>query len=47
MEFDSYIIPREELVNGIFRFLEVDNRVVVPCSVVVRFVVGSADVLHS
>merc|ERR1711962_1671806 len=47
LEFDSYIVPRGELEEGIFRLLEVDNRTVLPTHTQVRVLVSSADVLHS
>jgi heme/copper-type cytochrome/quinol oxidase subunit 2 len=36
-----------ELEIGEFRLLEVDNKLVIPEQVVVRFLVTSTDVLHS
>ena len=45
--FDSYMIPEDELEPSQLRLLEVDNRVVVPVNTHVRFIVTSADVLHS
>lgn len=45
--FDSYMIPEDELIQGQFRLLEVDNRVVVPVDTHVRVITTSADVLHS
>jgi cytochrome c oxidase subunit 2 len=47
IEFDSYMIPEEELQVGDFRLLEVDNHVVVPVDTHVRVIVTAADVLHS
>lgn len=47
IEFDSYIIPTNELRVGDFRLLEVDHRVVLPFNVNVRVLVRSADVIHS
>ena len=47
LEFDSYIIPSNELEENIFRLLDVDNRTVVPIHVQVRMLISSADVLHS
>lgn len=44
--FDSYRVPEEDLVEGTFRLLEVDNRRVLPVDTHVRLVVTSADVLH-
>lgn len=45
--FDSYMVPEDELSEGQFRLLEVDNRVVVPVNTHVRVITTSADVLHS
>lgn len=45
--FDSYISPSERLAPGEFRLLEVDNRIVVPCEILTKFLITSADVLHS
>lgn len=45
--FDSYMVPTDELEEGQFRLLEVDNKVVVPANTHVRVLVTSADVLHS
>jgi heme/copper-type cytochrome/quinol oxidase subunit 2 len=47
VEFDSYIIPEQDLEEGRLRMLEVDNRVIVPESTDIRFVVTSGDVIHS
>lgn len=47
IEFDSYIIPTEELSIGEFRLLEVDNRLVLPWGVESRILITAADVLHS
>nr|APH08664.1 cytochrome c oxidase subunit II [Conasprella wakayamaensis] len=47
IEFDSYMIPTNELEPGDFRLLEVDNRVVLPTQTDIRFLVTSADVIHS
>lgn len=46
LEFDSYMIPEEDLEEGELRLLEVDNRVVLPVDTHVRLVVTAADVLH-
>lgn len=45
--FDSYLIPEDELENGELRLLEVDNRVVLPINTHIRVLVTAADVLHS
>nr|YP_002735059.1 cytochrome c oxidase subunit II [Phaenacantha marcida]ABZ02088.1 cytochrome c oxidase subunit II [Phaenacantha marcida] len=47
IEFDSYMIPSNEIKNNEFRLLEVDNRVVLPVNVQMRVLVTAADVLHS
>jgi cytochrome c oxidase subunit 2 len=47
LNFDSYMLPDEELVKGTFRLLEVDNRVLLPINTHVRILVTAADVLHS
>nr|ARI50071.1 cytochrome c oxidase subunit 2 [Margarites vorticiferus] len=47
IEFDSYMIPSDELVSGQFRLLEVDHRAVVPVNADIRVLVTSADVIHS
>ena len=47
IEFDSYIVPESDLEQGRLRMLEVDNRVIVPESTDIRFVVTSGDVIHA
>lgn len=47
LEFDSYIIPTQDLALDGFRLLDVDNRVVIPYLTQVRLLVSSADVIHS
>nr|YP_010891529.1 cytochrome c oxidase subunit II [Desbruyeresia armata]WJK73065.1 cytochrome c oxidase subunit II [Desbruyeresia armata] len=47
IEFDSYMIPSNELELGDFRLLEVDHRVVLPTHTDIRVLVTSADVIHS
>merc|ERR1711964_162677 len=47
VEFDAYIIPTNELRDNIFRFLDVDTRIVVPFNIHVRVLISSADVLHA
>lgn len=46
-EFDSCMVITDSLNLGEKRLLEVDNPLVVPCSVGLRFLITSADVLHS
>lgn len=47
IEFDSYIVPTDELQTGEYRLLEVDNRVVIPINLEVRILITAADVIHS
>lgn len=47
VKFDSYIIPERDLEKGIFRQLEVDNRLVLPSIIPVRVLISRADVLHA
>lgn len=47
LEFDSYIIPTDDLSSGDYRLLEVDNRVVLPYNSTVRAIISAADVIHS
>jgi len=41
------MISEEDLAQGQFRLLEVDNRMVVPTNTHIRMVISAADVLHS
>nr|YP_009445900.1 cytochrome c oxidase subunit 2 [Betaphycus gelatinus]ATX68841.1 cytochrome c oxidase subunit 2 [Betaphycus gelatinus] len=47
INFDSYMIPEEDLEKGQLRLLEVDNRMVIPVNTHIRIIVTGADVLHS
>lgn len=47
IEFDSYIIPTQDLRINNFRLLEVDNRIILPINSQIRIIVSAADVLHS
>nr|UBU96192.1 cytochrome c oxidase subunit 2 [Meloe poggii] len=47
LEFDSYMIPVNEMKNWNFRLLDVDNRMIVPFKTQVRMLVTAADVIHS
>jgi cytochrome c oxidase subunit 2 len=47
IEFDSYIIPTNELLLNSFRLLDVDNRIILPINSQIRILVTAADVLHS
>jgi len=46
LNFDSYIIPEDDLSEGQFRLLEVDNSTVLPVNTHIRVLVTGADVLH-
>nr|YP_010166701.1 cytochrome c oxidase subunit II [Nectoporus subrotundus]QRV62792.1 cytochrome c oxidase subunit 2 [Nectoporus subrotundus] len=47
LEFDSYMIPSNELPESGFRLLDVDNRVTLPFNSQIRILVSALDVLHS
>ncbi len=47
INFDSYMIPEEDLESGYLRLLEVDNRMVIPVNTHIRIIISAADVLHS
>lgn len=47
INFDSYMIPEDELSFGQLRLLEVDNSIVLPINVHIRVHVTASDVLHS
>uniref|UniRef100_A0A0G3DL13 Cytochrome c oxidase subunit 2 n=15 Tax=Zeugodacus TaxID=47833 RepID=A0A0G3DL13_ZEUSC len=47
VEFDSYMIPTNELATDGFRLLDVDNRVILPMNSQIRILVTAADVIHS
>lgn len=47
LEFDSYMVPTDELTPGQLRLLEVDNRVVLPVNTHVRLLVTASDVIHA
>nr|UOU85385.1 cytochrome c oxidase subunit II [Rhamphomyia physoprocta] len=47
IEFDSYMIPTNEMTNDQFRLLDVDNRIVIPMNSQIRILVTAADVIHS
>ncbi len=47
IEFDSYMIPEEDLEEGELRLLEVDRKVWLPTYTHIRVLVTAADVLHS
>nr|AKE07150.1 cytochrome c oxidase subunit II [Monopterus albus] len=47
LEFDSYMIPTQDLIPGQFRLLETDHRMVVPTDSPVRMLITAHDVIHS
>nr|YP_009141818.1 cytochrome c oxidase subunit II [Dendrolimus punctatus]AIQ80189.1 cytochrome c oxidase subunit II [Dendrolimus punctatus] len=47
VEFDSYMIPSNELTLNGFRLLDVDNRIVLPLNNQIRIMVTATDVIHS
>jgi cytochrome c oxidase subunit 2 len=46
LQFDSYMIPSDDLEEGQLRLLSVDNEVVLPIDTHIRVIVTAADVLH-
>nr|QPL15860.1 cytochrome c oxidase subunit II [Acanthephyra sp.] len=47
VEFDSYMLPTNELSDAGFRLLDVDNRTVLPMNTQIRVLISAADVIHS
>lgn len=47
LNFDSYMLPFDDLSNGNLRLLEVDNRIILPINTHIRVLVSAADVIHS
>nr|QYK19513.1 cytochrome c oxidase subunit 2 [Neotriplax arisana] len=47
IEFDSYMIPINDMNSFNFRLLDVDNRMVVPYETNIRMLITSTDVIHS
>ena len=47
VNFDSYMLPDDDLVLGQLRLLEVDNRLILPIEINIRLLITSGDVLHS
>ena len=46
INFDSYMLPEDELEFGQLRLLEVDNPIVLPINTHIRVIVTATDVLH-
>nr|YP_010708870.1 cytochrome c oxidase subunit II [Matsumuraeses phaseoli]WCR51102.1 cytochrome c oxidase subunit II [Matsumuraeses phaseoli] len=47
IQFDSYMIPQNEMNVSNFRLLDVDNRIVIPMNNQIRIMVTATDVIHS
>nr|AND96454.1 cytochrome c oxidase subunit 2 [Onthophagus obscurior] len=47
LEFDSYMIPMNEMNLNSFRLLDVDNRTILPYNSQIRMLITAADVIHS
>nr|ALO70674.1 cytochrome c oxidase subunit 2 [Lucifotychus sp. 1 EF-2015] len=47
IEFNSYMIPTNELNTFDFRLLDVDNRIIIPYNSQIRMMITATDVLHS
>nr|YP_010989197.1 cytochrome c oxidase subunit II [Asura unipuncta]WOS95360.1 cytochrome c oxidase subunit 2 [Asura unipuncta] len=47
IEFDSYMIPSNDLIPNNFRLLDVDNRIILPMNNQIRILVTATDVIHS
>nr|YP_010324874.1 cytochrome c oxidase subunit II [Haemaphysalis sulcata]UNO53925.1 cytochrome c oxidase subunit 2 [Haemaphysalis sulcata] len=46
-EFDSFMVPQQEIMKNSFRLLETDNNLVIPFNTSIKFLITSADVIHS
>nr|QLD97117.1 cytochrome c oxidase subunit 2 [Dermacentor rhinocerinus]QLD97130.1 cytochrome c oxidase subunit 2 [Dermacentor rhinocerinus] len=46
-EFDSFIIPENEMTLSSMRLLETDNNLIVPVNTNIKYLISSADVIHS
>nr|YP_006234432.1 cytochrome c oxidase subunit II [Amblyomma fimbriatum]AET63080.1 cytochrome c oxidase subunit 2 [Amblyomma fimbriatum] len=46
-EFDSFMIPESEMNINSFRLLETDNNLLIPVNTMIKFLITSADVIHS
>lgn len=47
INFDSYMVPTDDLIKGDLRLLEVDNRIILPIHTPIRVIITAADVLHA
>nr|YP_010329429.1 cytochrome c oxidase subunit II [Haemaphysalis kitaokai]UNO53873.1 cytochrome c oxidase subunit 2 [Haemaphysalis kitaokai] len=46
-EFDSFMIPEQEMSKNSFRLLDTDNNLIIPFNTSIKFLITSADVIHS
>lgn len=47
IEFDSFILPANQLIPNEFRLLDVDNRCILPFNLPIRLLTTSIDVIHA
>nr|YP_006493346.1 cytochrome c oxidase subunit II [Thitarodes renzhiensis]ADK97531.1 cytochrome c oxidase subunit II [Thitarodes renzhiensis] len=47
IEFNSYMVPMNELKLNEFRLLDVDNRIILPMNTQIRILITATDVIHS
>nr|YP_010157579.1 cytochrome c oxidase subunit II [Fieberiella septentrionalis]QRG29279.1 cytochrome c oxidase subunit II [Fieberiella septentrionalis] len=47
MDYDSYMLPTNQLEKNEFRLIETDNRITLPFNTQIRLLVTSTDVIHS
>nr|ARH55116.1 cytochrome c oxidase subunit 2 [Orthocis pygmaeus] len=47
MDFDSYMIPSNQMKNSSFRLIDVDNRMIIPFKSNIRMLITAEDVIHS
>nr|YP_010290245.1 cytochrome c oxidase subunit II [Bunaea alcinoe]ULO26025.1 cytochrome c oxidase subunit II [Bunaea alcinoe] len=47
IEFDSYMIPMNNLLLNNFRLLDVNNRIILPMNNQIRIMITASDVIHS
>jgi len=46
-EFNSFLIPINEIKSNNFRLLDVDNRLIIPIKIKIRLLITTTDVIHS
>jgi len=47
INFDSFIIPQENILKNNFRLLDTDSRVIIPYNIYLRILITSNDVIHA